>query len=137
MYATMKAIIKLQREFILTQDEDRLVPMRLADVADITHLDISTVSRAKNSKYALIDGTIYPLSVFFLRSRSNAAGEELKKNVIEQLLKGFIDSEDADAPYSDRQLEEMLKEKGHNISRRTIAKYREAMGIPSSQDRKR
>ena len=133
---TMKSLIQLQRDFILSQDESTLKPLRLVDVANKVGVDISTVSRIRTSKYAEIDGTNYPLSAFFLRDRRNAEGDILVHSDIQDKIKQIIDNEDRKAPYSDQQLEGLLQKEGIAISRRTIAKYREGMGILSSKDRK-
>lgn len=132
---TMRAIVHLQRDFILTHDDSQLHTMRLVDVAELAHIDISTVSRVRKDKYALIDGQLYPLDFFFLRSRTNADGESLKHIEVKQVLQELIDKEDKSNPYSDQALEALLKQRGHNISRRTVAKYRNEMGIRSAMYR--
>ena len=137
LYAVMDAIIHLQHDFILTQDETQLQPMRLVDVAEHTKLDLSIVSRVRNSKYVMIDGNVYPLDFFFLRSRTNAGGEELKHKEIKQQIRTLIEGEDRDNPYSDQQLEHLLHQSNMNVSRRTIAKYRGEMGIPTAINRKK
>lgn len=136
LYITMKAIVNFQREFILTQDESRLVPMRLLDVAKQTHLDISTVSRVRKSKYALVDWQLYPLDFFFLRARTNADGEALEHKEIKERMRELIDSEDKHKPLSDQKIVELLMKSNFNISRRTVAKYRSEMGILSAIERK-
>ncbi len=133
---TMRAIVSLQRDFILTADDSRLHPMRLTDVAALAHIDISTVSRVRKDKYALVDGRLYPLDFFFLRSRTNADGEALSHQEVKQALSGLIDAEDKTTPYSDQALTALLREHGHNISRRTVAKYRGEMGIPPAGGRR-
>ena len=132
----MKAIAHYQKDFILTQDETMLRTMRLADIAEQVGLDLSTISRVRNSKYVLIDGSLYSLDIFFRRSRINAEGEEMEHSLITDTIRQLIDSEDKANPLSDQQLEKLLREKGINISRRTIAKYRGQMGIPSTMQRK-
>lgn len=136
LYQTMKAIAHYQKDFILTQDETMLRTMRLADIAEQVGLDLSTISRVRNSKYVLIDGSLYSLDIFFRRSRINAEGEEMEHSLITDTIRQLIDSEDKANPLSDQQLEKLLREKGINISRRTIAKYRGQMGIPSTMQRK-
>ena len=136
LQSTMKAIIHFQREFILTQDESALEPMRLVDIAERVGLDKSTISRVRNSKYVQIDGTIYPLDVFFKRQRTNADGEVLEQADICDLIKNLIDNENKSEPLTDQQLESALRDNGFNISRRTVAKYRQQMGIPSTKQRK-
>lgn len=136
LYITMQAIIEMQKPFMLSQDENDLLPLKLEDVAKRTEQDISTVSRVKNSKYALLDGTLYPVSSFFLRTRNNAQGEEIAGNRVNRLIRELIDQENKKHPYSDQQLEALLKEQGLNISRRTVAKYRKQMGIPIATRRR-
>ncbi len=137
LYVTMKAIIALQKEFFLSQDDLKLKPMLLRDVAERTHLDESTISRVKNSKYALVDGQIYSLDHFFLRVRTNASGDAIMANEVRLMLQEIIDSEDKSAPYSDERLTELLRQKGLAIKHRTVTKYRNKMGIPTAKLRKR
>ena len=134
---TMKAIIALQHDFMLTQDDARLHPLRLGDVAERTGLNISTISRVVNSKYALLDGTLYPLKHFFLRTKTNADGQEILKTRIMPLLRELIDDEDKRNPLSDEQLSLLMRAHGEPISRRTVAKYRDAMNIPIAALRRR
>ncbi len=136
LFVTMKAIVDFQREFILTQDESTLRPMRLIDIAEKTKLDLSTISRVRKSKYALIDGQLYPLDFFFLRVRTNAEGETLEHKEIKRKIQELIDAEDKDQPLSDQKIAEMLNKQKLNISRRTIAKYRSEMGIPATTERR-
>jgi len=133
---TMRTIIALQRPFFLSQDDNQLQPLRLADVAERTGLAISTVSRVVNSKYCLLDGTNYPLKYFFLRSKQNAQGEHIIRPKVYTLLQEIIDQEDKTAPLSDDQIAKILAEKGENISRRTVAKYRNELRIPTANLRR-
>ncbi|MBQ3781175.1 MAG: RNA polymerase factor sigma-54 [Bacteroidaceae bacterium] len=135
--ATMKAIIALQRDFMLTQDDAQLHPLRLDDVAQRTGLNISTVSRVVASKYALLDGTLYPLKHFFLRSKTNAEGQLILKTHVYPLLRQLIDEEDKRNPLSDEQLSVLMRQHGQPISRRTVAKYRDEMNIPTATLRRR
>ena len=137
LYITMKAIVKLQKDFILTQDESLLRPMRLVDVAQLTGQDISTVSRVKKGKYVLIDGQLYALDFFFLRTRTNADGETLEHKTIKERIREIIEQEDKSKPVPDQKIVEKLLAEGHNISRRTVAKYRSEMGILSTSERRR
>lgn len=137
LYVTMKAIIDLQRDFFLTQDDSKLRPLVLRDVAKKTGLDESTVSRVKASKYALVDGSAYSLEHFFLRTRANAEGVTIVARQVEQMLMDIIDAEDKTAPYSDEQLVERLRENGLDIKHRTVTKYRNKLGIPTAKLRKR
>ncbi len=136
LYSTMKAIVNFQRDFILTQDESRLRPMRLIDVAQQTNLDISTISRVRKSKYALVDWHLYPLDFFFLRARTNAEGEALEHKEIKEKIQQLIDAEDKRKPLSDQKIVELLTKENLNISRRTVAKYRSEMGILPTSERR-
>ncbi len=137
LYVTMKAIISLQLEFFQTQDDLKLKPMSLRDVAERTNFDESTVSRVKNSKYALVDGQMYSLDHFFLRTRTNAGGETVMAYDVMRRLQEIIDSEDKAAPYSDEKLTEILARNGQAIRHRTVTKYRNKMGIPTARLRKK
>ena len=134
--STMNAIIECQREFILTQDESTLNTLRLQDIAERVKLDLSTVSRVQNSKYVSIDGHIYPLKIFFKRVHTNAQGEVFEHTEIMDAIRQLIEGEDRTEPLTDSRISEILSSKGWNIKRRTIAKYRETMGIPSTVKRK-
>ena len=135
--STMRAIIDLQREFILTQDDTALKPLRLQDVAERTGLSISTTSRVVNSKYVALDGKIYALKQFFMRTKQGAQGGQVMRNKVKALLRDLIDQEDKASPLSDEQLMRLLSEQGEPVSRRTVAKYRNAMKIPSAPLRRR
>lgn len=133
---TIQTIIQYQRDFILTQDESRLVPMRLTDIAKHLNIDISTISRVRTSKYVQIDGTTYPLSIFFKRAHTNAQGENIEQDNVCDTIRQLINTEDKANPLSDAQIVEKLKGQNINISRRTVAKYRGIMGIPTAKNRK-
>lgn len=133
---TMQVIINLQHEFFLTGDETTLRPMILKDVAERTGYDISTISRVSNSKYVQTNFGIFPLKYFFSESMQNDSGEEISTREIKTLLKNCIDQEDKRKPMADDKLCEMLKEHGYIIARRTVAKYREQLGIPVARLRK-
>lgn len=133
---TMQAIIRLQHQFFIDGDESSLKPMVLRDVADKTGLDISTISRVSNSKYALTRWGIFPLRHFFSDSIVTDSGEELSTRKIKAALRDIINAEDKKKPLSDETLTTMLADKGFPIARRTVAKYREQMGIPTSRMRK-
>ena len=124
LLSTIKVIVDLQKDFFLTGDERNLKPMILKDVAERAGYDISTISRASNSKYVQTNFGIYPLKYFFSESMQNDAGEEL------------VDHEDKHKPLSDDKLCELLQQKGYPIARRTIAKYREQLPIPVARLRK-
>ena len=133
---TMQAIITLQRQFFLDGDEASLRPMILKDVAEKTGLDLSTISRVCNSKYALTRWGTFPLRHFFSDSYVTESGEELSTRQIKAVLRDLIEAEDKHHPLSDDALRGQLTEKGFPIARRTIAKYREALGIPIARLRK-
>ena len=133
---TMRAIIQLQRQFFLDGDEASLRPMILKDVAEKAGLDISTVSRVSNSKYAQTRWGTFPLRHFFSDGYVTESGEELSTRQIKAALRDLIDAEDKRKPLSDDQLKNQLAEKGFPIARRTVAKYREQLGIPIARLRK-
>ena len=134
--AVMQAIIDLQRPFFLEGDETLLRPMILKDVADRTGLDISTVSRAANSKYVETRYGTYPLKWFFSDGYVTEDGQEIATRKIQAALKELIEAEDKKKPLSDETLTTMLNEKGFPSARRTVAKYREQLGIPVARLRR-
>ena len=133
---TMAAIIKRQKKFFLDGDEADLKPMALKDVAADTNLDISTISRVTNEKYAETPWGVFKLRHFF-SDRYDNDGDEVSTRKIKSLLKDIIDHEDKSHPMTDMQLEEEIKKRGYNTKRRTIVKYREQMNIPKSSLRKK
>lgn len=133
---TITAIVKLQKEFFITGDEKSLKPMILKDVADITGFDISTISRVVKSKYADTPNGILYLKDLFSDSLTNDDGEEVSTKEIKMHLQEAIEKENKRKPYTDDALVGILKEKGYNIARRTIAKYREQLNIPVARLRK-
>jgi RNA polymerase sigma-54 factor len=133
---TMTTIVALQRTFFEEGDESLLHPMILKDVAVRTGLDISTISRVSNSKYVQTDFGVFPLKFFFNDTFVTKEGEELSKVKIKTTLKELISSEDKADPLSDEMLAAMLKKKGYAVARRTVAKYREQLGIPVARLRK-
>ena len=133
---TISAIVKLQKEYFLTGDEKNIKPMILKDVADITGFDISTISRVVKSKYADTPNGIVLLKNLFSDSLTNDDGEEVSTKEIKNHLQEVIDNEDKRKPLTDDALVDLLKEKGYNIARRTIAKYREQLNIPVARLRK-
>ncbi len=136
LLTTMQAIIELQRPFFQEGDEMLLQPMILKDVADRTGLDISTISRVSNSKYVQTHYGIYPLKWFFSDGYTTEDGMEIATRKIQSTLKELVDGEDKKQPLSDEVLAALLKEKGFPIARRTVAKYREQLGIPVARLRK-
>ncbi len=133
---TMNAIVNFQREFFIDGDETKLKPMILKDIADITGLDISTISRVANSKYIQTNFGIYPVKYFFSEGLQTESGEEVSTREIKKILQTCIDNEDKRHPLTDEKLTEILKEKGYHIARRTVAKYREQLNIPVARMRK-
>lgn len=133
---TITAIVKLQKDYFLTGDEKSLKPMILKDVADITGFDISTISRVVKSKYADTPNGILYLKNLFSDSLTNDEGEEVSTKEIKMHLQEAIDKENKRKPHTDDALVGILKEKGYNIARRTIAKYREQLNIPVARLRK-
>jgi len=136
LVGTMGAIMKHQQEFFLTGDETTMRPMILKDIAELTGLDISTVSRVANSKFVQTEFGTYRLKFFFSESLSTESGEEVSTREVKKILSDMIESEDKHKPLSDEVLTEMLQEKGYNIARRTVAKYREQLNVPVARLRK-
>lgn len=133
---TMKAILEYQKEYFLSGDETNLKPMILKDIADIVGMDISTISRVANSKYIQTPYGIMSLKYFFSESLSTSSGEEVSTREVKKILEDAIDGEDKKKPLTDQKLTDLLKEKGYNIARRTVAKYREQLNIPVARLRK-
>lgn len=133
---TMQAIIDFQRVFFETGDETKFKPMILEDIAKVTGFDISTISRVVNSKYIETPYKIYPLKYFFSEGLMNKAGEEVSTRELKTVLKQIVDAEDKHKPLTDEQLVSELSAKGYNVARRTIAKYRDQLGIPLARLRK-
>lgn len=133
---TISAIVQLQKEYFITADDKSLKPMILKDVADITGFDISTISRVVKSKYADTPNGIVYLKSLFSDSLTNDDGEEVSTKEIKTHLMDIIDAENKRKPHTDDALVGLLKEKGYNIARRTIAKYREQLSIPVARLRK-
>ena len=136
LIGTMSSIMNYQKEFFLTGDETTLKPMILKDIAEMTGLDISTVSRVANSKFVQTEFGTYRLKFFFSESLSTDSGEEVSTREVKKILSNLIEAEDKRKPLSDEQLTDMLQEKGYNIARRTVAKYREQLTLPVARLRK-
>jgi len=136
LLSTMNAIMEHQREFFLTGDETTLRPMILKDIAEKTNLDISTVSRVANSKFVQTEFGTYRLKFFFSESLSTDSGEEVSTREVKKILSNLIEAEHKKRPLSDERLTELLQERGYNIARRTVAKYREQLNIPVARLRK-
>ena len=133
---SMQAIVDFQREFFITGDETMLKPMILKDIATMTNLDVSTISRVANSKYVQTEYGTYKLKYFFSEALHMESGEEVSTREVKTILYEFISAEDKHKPLSDEHLTDMLLEKGYNIARRTVAKYREQLNIPVARLRK-
>jgi RNA polymerase sigma-54 factor len=133
---TMNAILNYQHEYFLEGDDKQLKPMILKDIADITGLDISTISRVANSKYIQTHFGIFPLKYFFSEGLQTDTGEEVSTREIKKILEECIGGEDKRKPLTDEGLAEILQEKGYQIARRTVAKYREQLNIPVARLRK-
>ncbi len=133
---TMQAIIQWQHRFFEEGDESLLRPMILKDIAERTGLDLSTVSRVSNSKYAQTRWGTFPLRFFFSDSLKTADGDELSTRVIKALMRDIIHHEDRQKPLSDEMIQKILSSRGFPIARRTVSKYREQMGIPVARLRR-
>jgi RNA polymerase sigma-54 factor len=136
LLVTMEAIMEHQRGFFLTGDETKLKPMILKDIAEKVGLDISTISRVANSKYVQTNYGTFPLKYFFSESLTTDSGEEVSTREVKKILQDAIDAEDKRKPLTDDELTALLKGKGYNIARRTVAKYREQLNIPVARLRK-
>lgn len=133
---TMNAIVEIQKEYFLTGDETKLKPMILKDVAERVNLDISTISRVANSKYVQTPYGTFLIKTFFSESLSTDSGEEVSTREVKKILQDAIDQENKSKPLTDDRLAKLLKDKGYNIARRTVAKYREQLNIPVARLRK-
>ena len=133
---TMNAILEYQQEYFIDGDETKLKPMILKDVAEMTGLDISTVSRVANSKYVQTHFGIFPLKFFFSEGLQTDSGEEVSTREIKRILQDCIENEQKRKPLTDESLTDILQEKGYQIARRTVAKYREQLNIPVARLRR-
>jgi RNA polymerase sigma-54 factor len=136
LYRTMKAIMDFQKEYFLEGDETSLKPMILKDIAERVNLDISTISRVVNSKYVQTHFGTFLLKSFFSESLQTESGEEVSTREVKKILTDCIEGESKKKPLTDEQLTKILKNKGYNIARRTVAKYREQLDIPVARLRK-
>ena len=136
MYKSMYAIMQYQYDFFLSGDQKKLRPMILKDIADITGLDISTVSRVANSKFVQTEFGTKRLKDFFSESLQTSTGEEVSTLEVKKILTEIISEENKRKPLSDEKLKNMLRDKSYNIARRTVAKYREQLNIPVARLRK-
>ena len=136
LMTTMQAILDYQRDYFRDGDETKIKPMILKDIADKTGYDISTVSRVANSKYIETHLGIFPLKYFFSESIKNQAGEDVSTRELKKILQEIIDGENKQKPLTDDEIVDMMNDKGYNVARRTIAKYRDQLGIPKSRMRR-
>jgi RNA polymerase sigma-54 factor len=133
---TMEAIVKLQYDFFIEQDKELLKPMILKDVAMEIGMDVSTVSRIVNNKSVQTDFGIYPLKFFFTEGISTDTGQEVSNSTVKEILLTLIQQENKQRPYADEKLTDLLQKAGYHLARRTVAKYREQLGIPVARLRK-
>ena len=136
LLSTMQAIVDYQHDYFMSGDEANLRPMVLKDIAGITGFDISTISRVVNSKYIETHFGIFPLKYFFSEGLENKDGEEVSTRELKKVLQECVENEDKHNPLTDDQLVSLMNEKGYKVARRTIAKYRDQLGIPKARMRK-
>lgn len=136
LYSTMQAIIEYQREYFIDGDETHLKPMVLKDIAEKTGFDISTISRVVNSKYIETHFGIYSLKYFFSEGLENQEGEEVSTRELKKALQECVDNEDKHKPLTDDELVVKMTERGYKVARRTVAKYRDQLGIPKARLRR-
>ena len=137
LYLTINAIVEYQREYFLSGDDHKLKPMVLKDIAKKIKMDISTISRVANSKYMDTPYGVKLLKDFFSEGMKNIEGEDVSTIEIKKTLESIISNEDKSKPSTDKLLSGLLREKGYNVARRTIAKYREQLGFPVARLRKK
>ncbi len=133
LYSTMRTIIDYQKEYFTDGDETHLKPMVLKDIAERTGFDISTISRVVNSKYIETHFGIYPLKYFFSEGLENQDGEEVSTRELKKALQECVDAENKQKPLTDDELVVKMTEKGYKVARRTVAKYRDQLGIPKAR----
>ena len=134
--STMNAILDYQHDYFLDGDETKLRPMVLKDIAEVTGFDISTISRVVSSKYVETHFGIFPLKYFFSEGLENKEGDEVSTRELKKTLQDLVDGEDKHSPLTDDQLVTKMTERGYKVARRTIAKYRDQLGIPMARLRK-
>ena len=132
----MNAILKYQHDYFIDGDESKLKPMVLKNIAEMTGLDISTISRVVSSKYIQTHFGIFPLKYFFSEGLSTDTGEEVSTREIKKVLSECVEAEDKKKPLTDEELVNLLSSKGYKVARRTVAKYREQLNIPIARLRK-
>ena len=133
---TINAIVEHQEAYFTSGDETDIKPMILKDIAEMIDMDISTVSRVANSKYVQTPYGTFLLKTFFSESLSTDSGEDVSSREVKRILQDAINEEDKKKPLTDEKLGKILNEKGYHIARRTVAKYREQLGIPVARLRK-
>ena len=133
---TMRKIVEIQQLFFMSGDESDLRPMILKDIAEEIGMDISTISRVASSKYVETDFGIFLLKDFFTEGITTDSGEEVSNREVKKILKEAMEAEDKKKPLTDEALKDILKEKGYQIARRTVAKYREQLNVPVARLRK-
>ncbi len=133
---TMTAIVQFQKQYFLSGDSNQLKPMILRDIADITGLDVSTISRVSNSKYIQTWFGIFALKDFFSGSMQMESGEEVSTGELKNALRNLVETEDKKKPWTDDELVDLMNQKGYQIARRTIAKYRQMLDIPVARLRR-
>ena len=136
LLSTMQAIVDYQHDYFMSGDEANLRPMVLKDIAGITGFDISTISRVVNSKYIETHFGIFPLKYFFSEGLENKDGEEVSTRELKKVLQECVENEDKHKPLTDDELVTIMNGKGYKVARRTIAKYRDQLGIPKARLRK-
>ena len=136
LQTTMQTIIDFQHDYFVDGDESKLKPMVLKDIAEITGFDISTISRVVSSKYIETHFGIFPLKYFFSEGLENQEGEEVSTRGLKKALQELVDGEDKSKPLTDDQLVTAMEAKGFKVARRTIAKYRDQLGIAKARLRK-
>lgn len=133
---TMTAIVQFQKQFFLTGDSRYLRPMILKDIADVTGLDVSTISRVSNSKYIQTWFGIYALKDFFSNSMQTVSGEEISTEELKNVLRALVDEENKRKPLTDDEIVLQMEKRGYQLARRTVAKYRQMLGIPVARLRR-
>jgi len=133
---TMEAIVRLQHDFFMEEDDQRLEPMILKHVAEEIGMDISTVSRIVNNKSVQTDWGVYRLKHFFTEAITTESGEEISNRAVKKAIEELIRQENKQQPYTDDKIVALLKEKGYPLARRTVAKYREQLQLPVARLRK-
>jgi len=132
--SVMESIVKFQREFFYKGFE-ALRPLRLKDIAEDVGIHESTISRVTSGKYAMTEMGVIEIKTFFVKGIQTDSGN-VTTDSVKSMIKALIDDEDKSKPLSDQKISEVLSKKGVNIARRTVAKYREELGIPAAAERK-